>query len=180
MRRTKSLIAGMVLIMLFMVASGFSAKKTVNDGGRVLVLGFKSGYLDDVQERIFREMLMRKLSSRGYELVPVMEIESILLEDTSLAIRNIQSGELPVICAGLKAAYALSGSVEVVSPFTTLPGQEQKKMCQCELLVYDAKNNKTESLSCFMPFHEQLDDLFKNLSEKITETVEKSGTVIKK
>ena len=180
MTRTICLITGMVLMMLFMAVGGSSAKKSVNCGTRLLVLGFKSSYLDDVQERIFREMLMRKLNGRGYELVPVMEIESLLLDDTTLAIRNIQAEKISALCAHLKAAYTLNGSIEVVSPFTTLPGQEQKKMCQCELLIYDAKNDTAKSLSCSAPFYEQLDDLFNNLSEKITETVEKSGTVIKK
>lgn len=77
---------------------------------RVLVLGFRSSPLSDLEDRILRETIMRELVERGHEIVSVMELERFFSEYPK-HIRKISEEDLGTLCNKLGASYAVSGSI---------------------------------------------------------------------
>lgn len=78
--------------------------------GMILVLGLKSVHLDDLQDRLLRESILRSLIERGYRIVPVMEMERYFKSRWN-SIRNIDISKLKELCDAFEAAYAVTGSM---------------------------------------------------------------------
>jgi hypothetical protein len=78
---------------------------------RILVLGFDSTLLNDIQDRLLRETVMRDLQVSGLPIVPVMEIESIFHEDLKQQIRKLNRDDMKRLCGDLRAGYACCGSL---------------------------------------------------------------------
>jgi hypothetical protein len=78
---------------------------------RVLVLGFDSRQLNDVQDRLLRETIMRRFLTRGYLIVQVMEIESLFHDTRKRQIRKLKPDDLRSLCDELKAGFVCSGSI---------------------------------------------------------------------
>jgi hypothetical protein len=76
----------------------------------ILVLGFKSNYMSDLQDRLLREAVLRRLVEKGYRIVPVMKIERYFKSGRK-NIRSIGISELKVLCEKLGADYAVVGSM---------------------------------------------------------------------
>jgi hypothetical protein len=76
----------------------------------ILVLGFKSDYISDLQDRLLREAILRRLVEKGYRIIPVMEMERYFKSGRK-NIRNINISELKVLCEELGADYAVTGSM---------------------------------------------------------------------
>jgi hypothetical protein len=98
---------GFFIIVLAIPMNGVS-KDT--PGGNILVLGFKSVHLDDLQDRLLREAILRGLIDRGYRIVPVMEMERYF-KSRSNSIRDIDISKLKELCDEFEAAYAVTGSM---------------------------------------------------------------------
>jgi hypothetical protein len=95
------------IIILFIPLNGISK----DDPAKIiLVLGFKSGYISDLQDRLLREAILRRLVKKGYRIVPVMEMERYF-KSSRKNIRNIDVSELKVLCEELGADYAVTGSM---------------------------------------------------------------------
>jgi hypothetical protein len=78
---------------------------------RLLVLGFDSRQLNDVQDRLLRETIMRQFLAKGYLIVQVMEIESLFHDSQKRQIRKLKPDDLRSLCDELKAGFACSGSI---------------------------------------------------------------------
>jgi hypothetical protein len=78
---------------------------------RVLVLGFESRQLNDVQDRLLRETVLYRLHTRGHAIVPVMEIEAQFQDDTKRRIRRISRADVRALCGELSAGSACYGSI---------------------------------------------------------------------
>lgn len=78
--------------------------------GMILVLGLKSVHLDDLQDRLLRESILRGLVERGYRIVPVMEMERYF-KSRGNSIRNIDISKIEELCDAFEAAYAVTGSM---------------------------------------------------------------------
>ncbi len=76
----------------------------------ILVLGFKSNHMSDLQDRLLREAVLRRLVEKGYRIVPVMKIERYFKSGRK-NIRSIGISELKVLCEKLGADYAVAGSM---------------------------------------------------------------------
>lgn len=98
-----------VCIMLFFLV--FSPSDIISgEEDRVLVLGFRSSMLSDLEDRILRETIMRELVERGHEIISVMEMEGFFSEYPK-HIRKIGEADLDMLCKKLGARYAVSGSI---------------------------------------------------------------------
>jgi hypothetical protein len=78
---------------------------------RVLVLGFESRQLNDVQDRLLRETILYRLHTRGHAIVPVMEIEALFQDDTKRKIRSLSRADVRALCGELNAGSACYGSI---------------------------------------------------------------------
>lgn len=80
--------------------------------GKVLVLGFNSPYINDVQDMLLREAVMRNFKGRGYPIITVMEMEDYIQEN-NLNVRSVSRASMKNLCREFNADYSLSGSIEV-------------------------------------------------------------------
>ncbi|HOO70284.1 MAG TPA: hypothetical protein PK926_00890 [Spirochaetota bacterium] len=111
---------------------------------RVLVLGFTAPIFDDIQERYFRETLIRKLFEQGMDVVPVMEIESLFQGEAPPRIKNAAPGETENRCKEMKAGFALSGKIEVKDPGAVQKGEYEYA---CEVAVFCLADRTVKKLS---------------------------------
>ena len=111
---------------------------------RVLVLGFTTPLFDDIQERYFREALIRKLVEQGMDVVPVMEIESLFQGGAPPRIKNAAQGETENLCKETKARFALSGKIEVKDPAAVQKGEYKY---DCEVTVFCLADRTVKKLS---------------------------------
>ncbi len=98
-------------VMMITLCALFCAAASAKPGDRVLVLGFESAQLNDLQDRLLRETVMRRLHTEGYRVVPVMEIESAFNEERKGRIRMLLRSEIRAVCDEMNAGFALSGAV---------------------------------------------------------------------
>lgn len=77
----------------------------------MLVLGFDSRQLNDVQDRLLRETIMRRFLTKGYLIVQVMEIESLFHDSQKRQIRKLKPDDVRSLCDELQAGFACSGSI---------------------------------------------------------------------
>ena len=104
-------LAAALAIMLAVMMPGAGAERAA---GRILVLGFQSNFLDDIQDRIFREMLIRKFQEKGLPVVQVMELESAIQTDHPPDIRNVDSRIASELCEEFGASFAVCGKINRV------------------------------------------------------------------
>jgi hypothetical protein len=79
--------------------------------GKVLVLGFTSKEINETQDMLLRNYVMRAFMNKGYSTVPIMSIEDFVLEK-SFNVRQANRTDLKRLCAYFHADFALSGSIE--------------------------------------------------------------------
>ncbi len=95
-----------LLAVLFAHTAAFAA----DPAQRILVLGFGSKLLSDIEDRIVREEVMRGLITRGHPVVPVMALEEYFLNRAG-SIRAMDRAAVAGACRELSARIALSGAV---------------------------------------------------------------------
>ncbi len=105
MKMKRSLYPALVLLAFF-PALLFG----VNEGP-VLVLGFDSPLLDEVQDRFLREAVMKKFIARGFAVVPVMAVERLSLEQGARGIRKVSREMLRELCLRADAEVAVTGTL---------------------------------------------------------------------
>ncbi len=101
------------MTFIIMILSGgvlFSQGSPSN--GKFLVLGFNSDRINETQDMLLRNYLMRAFMKKGYSIVPIMAIEEFVLEK-SFNVRQAHRNDLKRLCAYFHADYALSGSIEI-------------------------------------------------------------------
>jgi len=80
--------------------------------GKVLVLGFSSQYINDVQDMLLREAVMRSFRKAGYPVVPVMELEDHI-QESGLNVRSVNRASLKNLCRDFRTDYSLAGSIDM-------------------------------------------------------------------
>jgi hypothetical protein len=104
------------ICMLIFLSSAAGDDKTSSAGdrahARILVLGFKSKLIGNLQDRILRETIMREFLERGYSIVPIMDIEGLLLVEES-DIRKLMKDNIRKLCVRFASDYAVSGELRI-------------------------------------------------------------------
>ena len=163
------------LKMLIIVAIAASCAARLEAGEarskeRMVVLGFASRQLNDVQDRLLRETVLRELYGRGYRIVPVMEIESLFAEGRGLRIRKLTRAELKSVCADLAAGFACNGTIAPEDGSRVDEIIAGKKYV-CTLLVYrkdrDAFQNMTVSAVGGKSLYQFCSDMSKSIADAI-------------
>jgi hypothetical protein len=76
---------------------------------KVLVLGTVRGTFSDIEDRIFREEIMRQISSRGVPIVAIMDLEHEIV-DNNVKIRDLNSGQKKSLAKKMGARWIIFGS----------------------------------------------------------------------
>lgn len=138
----------------------------------VLVLGFNTKLLNDIQERLLRESVMRQFHISGYRIVPVMEIESIFHEEQKRQIRKLTRDEIKSLCGELKAGYACCGSIV---PETAIVNEEIRSGVKyiCAMTLFIREKNKFETITIRIAGEDNLYGFYGALSKKIVGEIRK-------
>ncbi|MBN1534317.1 MAG: hypothetical protein JXA20_16715 [Spirochaetes bacterium] len=99
---------------------------TSQDRERILVLGFDSPCMDDLQDRFLRESMMKQFIALGHPVVSVMSLEELLQQEGIRGIRQAGSGRVKDYCKKMDAEIAISGRIY------PLPGRAASKGIQDE------------------------------------------------
>jgi hypothetical protein len=125
MRGVRCAVA-LALVMLFFPApvSSDTPSLPVMWTGKLVVAGFQVPGFTELQGRILRETVMRKLHEAGYPVVGVMAMERFLVDGR---VVTLNSRGVDALCRELGAGAALFGSVTGASGKvggTIQPGQQ--------------------------------------------------------
>ena len=138
----------------------------------ILVLGFDTTLLNDIQDRLLREAVMKDFSQSGYRIVPVMEIESIFHEGRERQVRKLKRDDIKSLCEEMKAGYACCGTMV---PETAMKDEEIKSgvnyICSMTLFVMD--KNRFETVTIRAAGEDNLFRFYGALSKKIVAEIGK-------
>jgi hypothetical protein len=76
---------------------------------KVLVLGSVRGTFTDIEDRIFREEIMRQISSRGVPTVGVMDLEHEIV-DNNVKIRDLNTSQKKSLARNTGARWIVYGN----------------------------------------------------------------------
>lgn len=167
MKMRRKLLPGAIAAVVLLVAamSGGAPRE------RFLVLGFSANQLNDVQDRLLREALMRRLVSGGFRIVPVMEVESILQGERRGRVRSLTREEVRGLCRDLDAGYACYGWIDSAEGRKDDSFAEGKRY-RCSLVMYRRDRDTFEEHSVVFPGHDRLSDLFEEIVKALALRIE--------
>ncbi|MFC1670985.1 hypothetical protein ACFL20_11395 [Spirochaetota bacterium] len=161
-----SLIALSCISFLSNLQDGFCRGKK-----KALVLGFNSGLINDIQDRLLRETLLRELKRQGYSIVPVMLFESVFSKRGSPNIRNINNKTIRKYCKKFKARFAISGKIYPKNKSALIKTIVKNEKYVCEINLYNYKSDKFISMVIEVNGMKDLYDFSKSLSKRIVLSV---------
>jgi hypothetical protein len=140
--------------------------------GRFLVLGFDSRQINDVQDTLLREAVMRHLHTVGYRIVPVMDIESLFHGGRKRQIRKLKREDIHGLCKELAAGSACCGSIV---PDDGKPDDKihDGKSYICSLTLYRGDTNAFHDLTFTVTGDANLYRFYEILSKRIAEEIRK-------
>ncbi|MCP4135861.1 MAG: hypothetical protein GY754_33140 [bacterium] len=146
---------------------------------KILVLGFSSAQINDIQERLLRETVLREFREKGFPIVPVMELESIFYDEKKKYPGLISTKDLKEYCRDLKADFSLAGSLYPSKGSKSSPGIQAGRTYTCAFLLYSRKSNSFSEIKFESRGKKNLYKYFSNLSKiivsKTEEDIRRSG-----
>jgi hypothetical protein len=168
MARIKKTIIPAVAAFIIIV---FSRLPSAMPPARILVLGFDSAQLNDIQDRLLRETILRGFHDRGCSIVPVMEIESLFYGSRVRQIRKLDRDTVRSICKDFQAGFACYGSI--------VPEDNRKDDCIrpgknyiCAITFYRKAGDAFYEMKFTSTGRDSLDQFFQSVSESVV-----SGTI---
>ena len=168
MKRKHFVVLMVCALFLPMFADGYLSAKPKE---RVLVLGFESKQLNDVQDRLLRETVMRQLLARDYQIVQVMELESMFHDGQKRQIRKLKEDEIRGLCNDLTAGLACTGSIKPED------GKEDsaivaEKNYICAVRIYRKEKDAFEEFILKIAGEKNLYRFFNFVAEKIVSKID--------
>jgi hypothetical protein len=139
-------------------------------GERILVLGFNSRELNDVQEMLLRETIMRHLQAEGFVIVPVMEIESLYKDEQKRLIRKVKRSEVRTLCDETGAGFAFFGTIEPEDGKRYTEIKTGRKYL-CTLTLYRKDKNRFQTLKLKVVGEDSLYKFYESLSRTIVSKI---------
>jgi hypothetical protein len=104
---------------------------------KILVMGFDSPCMDDLQDRFLRESLMKEFITMGHPVVPVMALEQLLQEEGVRGLRQAGAARMKEYCTRTDAAIAVSGKIVPLPGYASAKGiLDEKCSFMFELALY--------------------------------------------
>ena len=133
---------------------------------KFLVLGFQSKLINDLQDRLIREELMRELVKSGYNIVPVMELESAAYDENAPLkdFRNIKEPAAVSLANRFNAKYVLFGKIYTKNK--SVNSISAGKKFNCSLRFYSVEKKKFTDISFEIDGSEKFYDFTVAISKK--------------
>lgn len=124
-----------IIVMIFFIAPGYVPAK--QPAPRLLVLGFSSSLLDEIEERFLREEVIRELSRRGISRVSVMQTERALRSRGNFNPFSAGINDIMETAATVGATHVITGRLACID----CGKKKVHKICgrysyRCELKVF--------------------------------------------
>ncbi len=158
-----------IIIIFACFARGGIGAEMQND--RVLVLGFQSRQLNDVQDRLLRETLLYRIHANGHEIVPVMKIESLFRDDSKRFIRRLSRADVRALCDELNAGVAVYGSIAPADGKQDDGEIRKGKNYTCLLSIYRKGDNSFTDTKHTVAGRDSLYDFFADCAAQFAEEI---------
>ena len=154
-----------------MIIAMISSPAGSQNRGKVLVLGFDSPYFNEIQDRLLRESVMKEFITRGYSVIPVMEVESLILEEGINKFRKASQADMKDFCRRLDADIAVNGKVAVAYKTAVKSKSIDPAIpYACRVTVFIKQKDKLISENVFTEGNNDLYGFIKALSIEIAGT----------
>lgn len=160
-----------ILLLLFFTLQSNLFHGQCKQQGKILVCGFESRLINDLQDRLLRETVLREFHKQGYQIISVMNFESIFYNESVKFIRKLSSDELKSYCKEFKTDYAISGKISVKGNDQRVKKIKQGKTYHCEITLYIKEKDKFYKMSLDAKGTTDLYDFYNHLSKKIVSGV---------
>lgn len=154
----------MLFLILFSSALFYGQCKS---RGKMLVLGFDSRLINDIQDRLLRETILRELHKQGYSIVTVMDFESVFHDSSGKYIRKPDLNDLKRFCSEFNADYALTGKIFPKDGNKALEKIVPDNLYICSIILYQKNMDKFYKLTLETRGKKSFYEYFLYLSEKI-------------
>lgn len=138
---------------------------------RVVVFGFASRQLNDLQDRLLRETVLYKIHEKGREIVPVMEIESLFRDESKRFIRRLSRADVRALCDELNAGMAVYGSIAPADGRQDDPEIRDGKNYICLLTVYRKSDDRFSEKKLTLTGRDSLYVFFNECAAGIAEEI---------
>lgn len=152
-----------ILILLVFCATLRAETNTVD---RILILGFISSSLTDVEDRYLRESIMKKLNKNGKAIVPIMEIESYFTEEKR-DIRKTRTRDLWDLSKKFGASHIVSGRIIPAETLFKTSRFVSGKKFLAEISIYVSKKNLSVKRKIFFEAEGNYHSTLEKMSEII-------------
>lgn len=152
---------GILMLIIFALSVPLAKPKE-----RMLVLGFDCRQLNDIQDRLLRETILKEFLDKGFDIVPVMEIESLFYGSGIRQIRRLKSAVIKGICDDLGAGYACYGTITPENGARDgmiMPG----KNYICAVTYYQKEGNRFHELKLTVQGKESLLEYFRAVAAQV-------------
>jgi len=163
----------LVLILIMLWGSALSPAGA-GDKIRIMVLGFRSPLMDDVQDTYLREALLRLLAQKGFSVVPVMDLETIQNENTAVSLRNMTTSQIMDYAEQFKAAFTIYGELAEEGKNAGSGGITPGRPYECTISIYCAGDRTTFRLRHKITGRENWYLFYQDLATELASMIEKS------
>lgn len=139
---------------------------------KILVLGFESEQLNDIQEVLLRNTLLRKLYENGFDIVPVMEVESIMIRDKGLQVVNLGKKDLKDYSSEVNSQYSMIGKIYPAGN-KKLKGIKFGHQFVCDILLYQKKNNEFMNIKFNLVGKDNLFKFYSDITKRVISDIQK-------
>lgn len=148
--KTKTIIL-LLFFILFQFCLFCSTKK-------ILVIGIKSKFINDIQNRVIREEVMRKFIKNGFNIVTVMELMSAT-ENQNLNLSTLDRKRVAQLTMNFDADYAIFSELDKY-------GESKYKLT---IHVYKSKSNQFYVKKIFLDYSKEFNKIAPIVSDKLYE-----------
>ncbi|PKL35987.1 MAG: hypothetical protein CVV44_17345 [Spirochaetae bacterium HGW-Spirochaetae-1] len=163
----------LILILIMLWGSALSPAGA-GDKIRIMVLGFRSPLMDDVQDTYLREALLRLLAQKGFSVVPVMDLEAIQNGETAIPLRSMTVSQIRECAVKYNAAYVIYGDLETDGRGDGSSEIREGRPYVCTTFIYCAGDNTTARLTYKIAGRENWYLFFQDLAAELASMIEKS------
>ncbi len=147
----------------------------VNAGGdkknRVLIFSAGSALLTDIQDRLFREEVLRRLHEKGIPVVPVMEMERFFGTGQNTGYRRAGRAELKYYSERLNAVAVVSVELKADGSSPQITGVEPGTVYRCSVVLYDSRIGDYTELEFKIQGGKTLHAFFSTVSERVADSI---------
>jgi hypothetical protein len=162
-------LAVLFLLLLSLLLEAGNGKK-----GKIIVFGFRSSVINDVQSRLLRERVLWKLQKRDYQIVPVMEYERVFREKPESYMRTMNRFALKKYSAHFRVDYAVTGSLEPKIFNRSTKDIRPNVLYTCRIIIYSSAEDNFIFLNFDIDGCSNYFQFFEKLSGKIVSGYEKA------